>query len=655
MLVCLQCGFENPNSNKFCQECGASLTQNTCPECNSLVPFDALNCQSCGAIAGVIWRAIVLGSKKPSDAANSVPCIKTADFLDFQQRYKLLEALQPASEMGVSARVIDCQPLQLSLLEAFARQEAEEAGSGFSVNSLAVPPSAQPYLELGSQFHQAVPAIHDAWFQEGQEILLLVDRSGLPGMIELWQDNTLEMPQIQLLQWMYEMVELWEALEPWNCQQSLLELENLKVGEDNALCLQQLYFTPSGVKFTLSDLGHVWHRLFDESQRTHFGNISLLLADVDNGKLSAPFEVRSQIEAIAQELQAEIDNPSREFNDLADLLDMDTDADDLPVTSVPQPAVPTGTPIELANVAPTQVSSDDEHETDTEPTVVLPMQLFSLDDVGRTDVGRQRQHNEDYYGIETQVTRLESPTGKTLHVRNLYILCDGMGGQADGEIASTMAVDTLRRYFKQHWQSQPFTETNGKLPPSHVLNEAIQQANKAIYDVNQQNARSGIGRMGTTLVMALISDAELAIANVGDSRLYRYTRKRGLEQLTVDHEVGQREIQRGVDAEIAYARPDAYQLTQALGPRDENFVKPDLHYLELNEDSLLLLCSDGLSDNDLLETHCKTHIEPLLSSQTNLEQGVNKLIELANEYNGHDNITAIAIRAKVRPNLAHLR
>ena len=119
--------------------------------------------------------------------------------------------------------------------------------------------------------------------------------------------------------------------------------------------------------------------------------------------------------------------------------------------------------------------------------------------------------------------------------------------------------------------------------------------------------------------------------------------------------MGQREIQRGVEPEIAYARPDAYQLTQALGPRDENFIHPDVQFLDLTEDTLLLLCSDGLSDHDLLETHWRSHLEPLLSSQANLERGVTQLIDLANQYNGHDNITAIAIRVKVRPNLSQLR
>jgi protein phosphatase len=73
----------------------------------------------------------------------------------------------------------------------------------------------------------------------------------------------------------------------------------------------------------------------------------------------------------------------------------------------------------------------------------------------------------------------------------------------------------------------------------------VRLANQAIYDVNQQNARSGSGRMGTTLVLVLIQDTQVVVAHVGDSRLYQLTRKQGLEQLTVDHEVGQREILRG--------------------------------------------------------------------------------------------------------------
>ena len=276
--------------------------------------------------------------------------------------------------------------------------------------------------------------------------------------------------------------------------------------------------------------------------------------------------------------------------------------------------------------------------------VILPMQLLSLDDAGGTDIGHQQEHNEDCFGIQTMVQKLENPMGRTVEAHGLYVLCDGMGGHPAGEAASAMAVETLKRYFQDHWRDD-------QLPTEATIREAIRQANQAIYEVNQKNARSGSGRMGTTLAMILIQNTDAAIAHVGDSRIYRLSLKHGLEQLTADHEVGQRQIQQGVDPEIAYSRPDARQLTQALGLGDEQFINPDLEFFELNEDTLFVLCSDGLSDNDLIETHWQTHVNPLLSSRANLDQGILQLIELANDHNGHDNITAIVIRFKVRPNL----
>jgi protein phosphatase len=79
-----------------------------------------------------------------------------------------------------------------------------------------------------------------------------------------------------------------------------------------------------------------------------------------------------------------------------------------------------------------------------------------------------------------------------------------------------------------------------------------------------------------------------------------------------------------------------------------------VQFLSLREDSLLLLCSDGLSDNELLDTYWQSHLEPLLSSRASLEAGVSQLIDLANQHNGHDNTTAIVVRIKVAPNLAML-
>jgi protein phosphatase len=275
------------------------------------------------------------------------------------------------------------------------------------------------------------------------------------------------------------------------------------------------------------------------------------------------------------------------------------------------------------------------------PTVFLTMQLASLSEAGMTDVGTQRRHNEDYFGMYSLVEKQETATRSKLQARGLYVLCDGMGGHAAGEVASAMTVKSLLGYFQEKWDEE--------LPDSDTIREGIWQANQDVYELNQQNASAGSGRMGTTLVLALVQDTKVAIAHVGDSRIYRYTQKRGLEQLTTDHEVGQREIRRGVEPEVAYARTDAYQLTQAIGPRDNIFIHPDINFLEINEDTILLLCSDGLSDNDLLEDHTEEYITPLLQSKTNLEQSLHNLIHFANDYNGHDNLTAIAVRLKVRP------
>lgn len=714
MLICPNCQFENADTNKFCQDCGTSLTQKSCPECSTVVAFNTAHCPNCGTATGTIWLAV---ASRMSPLATGAPPLLTSNqtHLDAQQRYQLLEPLsdEAAAMTEIQFQVLDCQPFQQSPLQAaidaiasleesspddaeqpsqmplfmtgdFTAEAASEATDPDSDNpvsspilkEMAIPAIALPYLELGYQFHQTLPEIHDAWQKDGWSIVLLEDFSAMPMLTDILQDNpafsaaSAELKAaepsafwLQNLHWMYEMAELWAALAPWKCCQSLLKLSNLKIDEDQVLHLQRLYPDVTEISPTLQDLGHAWQVLLGQSQQTQWGDLPLLLSNLQMGKISTIDEVLSQIEAAAHRLQAHStstvtmpENPGSESTN--PLIDHATDADEEAIETSPlNSPISTSSAAEATVIEPQELDDDGETESDDTPTVVLPMQLSSLEHVGRTDIGRQRDHNEDYFGIKAEIAKVESPSSKTVHARGLYVLCDGMGGHAGGEVASALAVDTLRQYFQTHWwdaqdEADPQEQ---KLPPPEVIREAIYQANKAIYDVNQQNARSGSGRMGTTLVMVLLQDTEVAVAHVGDSRLYRFSRKRGLEQVTIDHEVGQREIQRGVDPDIAYGRPDAYQLTQALGPRDENFVSPDVQFVELNEDSLLILCSDGLTDNNLLETHWKTHIEPLLSSQTNLEQGVCRLIDLANQYNGHDNITALVIQAKVRPNLEQLR
>jgi protein phosphatase len=711
MIVCPNCQFDNPDSGKFCQNCGLSLTEQICPVCKSANPLNVESCLHCGAAIGTTWQAIVFTVATPptvsdapltsaQDRTTPIPTVEAqpaGNYLDPQQRYKLLTPLPTLSATDAEIRVLDCQPFQLSPLEVLLSYSLDEGlpaaaeaaakdptqselesvqaieliGHSEAAVKTAIPAIAQVYLTLQEQLYPSLPLIHDAWEQDGQTFILLEDRTHLPLLLDLWSDP--DVLPIQTLHWLHEMTELWAVLQVQHCCQSLLELNNLRVDEDQLLCLQRLYQEKPESLLELKDLGQIWLLLFQQSQRTQLGSLAQLCQDLEVGNISTLDELRSRLEAIANELQT--NDPKPDLTPTAMMPDFPIDSatpdsaepnavesTQLPSTrlnpnaalpgfdsepSKPSPASDLSASNSLTQLELGEADEEMMGDTDDVPTVVLPMKLMSLEDAGRTDIGRQRDHNEDYFSIQSETEKLESPTGRTLHAKGLYILCDGMGGHAGGEVASALAVDTLRRYFAEVWHNQ--------LPNEEAIREGIQQANKAIYDLNQQNARSGSGRMGTTLVLVLIHDTEAAIAHVGDSRLYRFSRRRGLEQVTVDHEVGQREIQRGVEPTIAYARPDAYQLTQALGPRDENFISPDIEFLELNEDLLLILCSDGMTDNDLLEIHWRTHLDPLLNAQTNLEQGVNQLIELANQYNGHDNITVVTIRAKVRPNLEQLK
>ncbi|HIK56762.1 MAG TPA: serine/threonine phosphatase [Synechococcales cyanobacterium M55_K2018_004] len=658
MLVCPQCQFENPEDNRFCQQCGTSLAEKICPACGESAPVEAKQCPYCQADIAFTLRAVLLPRTPLTGAvptATDSPPVSANAYLDSQQRYRLLDPLPatlPAN--GAEVLVMDCTPLQPSPLELLVQQLDKEAtaADGDDGQEPVIPADvlaiAQTYLELEQQLYPSIPRLHDAWSQNGHMVLLLEDRSDLMPLTELWSDPHL--PPFQILHLLHQMTELWVALEEQQCARSLLEVQNLRVDEDQLVYLQRLY-SDGDTPPPLTGLGQVWRSLLQkQAARDELAPLLQLAADVEMAQVKTCDAVRSRLAVLAETLQPDNSTmPGREFSDLAPKPMAEAEIDE-----VNRKLMSAGADLSFAN-SPTQLDltalADDDSEssgdTDDVPTIVLPMKLVSLEDAGRSDIGRQRDHNEDCFSIQTDIKKVEGINGRTLWVKGLYILCDGMGGHAGGEVASALAVETLQNFFQEHWQDQ--------LPSEDTIRQGILAANQAIFDLNQQDDRAGSARMGTTLVMLLVQDTRAMVAHVGDSRLYRLSRRRGLEQITTDHEVGQREIQRGVEPAIAYARPDAYQLTQALGPRENAFVLPDVQFLELNEDALLLLCSDGLSDNNLLETHWRSHLEPLLSSQTNLETGVNQLIDLANQYNGHDNITAIAIRNKVRPNLEQSR
>ena len=692
MLICPQCEFENPQDNKFCQNCGVSLTHKICCECQSDIPIEAKTCSFCGAANHtVLWAIIfqkkninppepalakVSNEKVTREIASHHPQLEIENLSDLfasnqgatrpsltlqaddqtYNRYILKpqsnsETLFVPEDSGlddvlIQGQVIDQYPLQKPYLatlqkqqmDLFAELSQDLNNSYLSVaqywNLVGLPTHALPYLIL-ERYTPTVPKIYDAWQQQDQGVVLLPDRSQWKLMTELWSQQELSL--LQIVWFLDEMAKLWEPLQRTNCAQSLLIPENLRLDEDQAFCLQQLYIDVDDTS-TLIDLAQAWRYCLAESGLDHLDELNLLLDRIIVEEIVEIEHLRLELHNLGLD-ESEFYSLERSLDDESNMATFGSVTTELEADSA-------------VSEAENFFDETDEDmmytsEFEEQATAMIPMQLRNITDACCTDIGVQRDHNEDFFGVETLIRRAENNSENNLKVKGLYIVCDGMGGHAAGEVASAMAVENLQKYFQTHWQTE--------LPDHNTIESGVLLANKALYQTNIDNSRSGSGRMGTTLVMALLQDTQLAIAHVGDSRIYRLTRKQGLEQLTLDHEVGQREINRGVEPEIAYGRPDSYQLTQALGPRENNYVRPDIQFMEITEDCLLLLCSDGLSDNNFIEQNWSEHLEPLLSSSANLQDGLFKLVDLANQHNGHDNITAILLRIKLKPDLQSYR
>ncbi len=613
MLSCPFCEFENTDSQRSCEQCGQPLQR-----------WRVIDIPAPGVAPAAIIPAAVDGSHS---------------YLDAEQRYRLIDAPSGifSSEPAVLI-VLDCQPAASSPLQALQQAWLETPSLDPASEPLAatVPAPAYPYMALQADYFPIIPELHNAWSTGDRTLLLIEDRSIWLSLGMGWA--AIDEP-LQHIQWLFETTLLWQALAPWQGRATLLNPQRLALSENSLLCLTQIDQGANQSPPPLSALGQMWQDLVDSSSTTLPPAVQALVDALIKGTVLNLNHLQDTLAELAQTYQEPVpDSPDITWSD-TEAINPGSEAElDIPLNDLD---------LESDAVFDTQEMAEDEGGGGIEaPTMVLPMKLAHLDDAGQSHVGQQRHHNEDWFFTQTQLHRVSSPQGTVLRSKGLYILCDGMGGHASGEVASQLAVRTLRDYLAQHWGDQ--------LPDQSVLAEAVTTANQAIFDINQSNATSGVGRMGTTLVMVLVHNLDIAVAHVGDSRLYSYSKRRGLRQITLDHEVGQREINRGVEPALAYARPDAYQLTQALGPRSKEDLFPSVAYHEITEDTLLLLCSDGLSDNDLLERHVNSHVTGLLSSRANLEAGVAQLIDLANEKNGHDNITTILVRIKLQPDMTSL-
>lgn len=581
-----------------------------------------------------IWQQVATSTMAPASAKISY---KAGDWLSSQQRYQLIEdlTLSTDDQKSLEAQVMDTKPNDMAsslveqryqFLSIAWEPQSDRASDQTEAPSEApyFPLMAYPYLALHNRFFPSVPELQHAWVESDYSVLVIEDRRHLPDLLSVWQQATLD--PLQQVHSFYVMVELWEAMAVFKGQGSLLNISNLCMDEDQIVCLRCIEMGPYLNDYRLADMGLLWQSLLQSSTQS-LKDLKTLAAQVTEGQLNDLDELKEALVAIADKYQL--------GTDIA------------PTTSEGPPNAKGLDELDIPGLEDFEIPEDSGMDSIDSPTMVLPMKLTGLEDAGQSHVGQQRDHNEDNYFIQSALSRQETLSTQTLDAHCAYILCDGMGGHSGGEIASQLAVDTLRQYLDEQWGPD--------LPDEAELRHAIGLANQVIYDKNQAEERTGSARMGTTLVMLLVKGTQAVAAHVGDSRLYRYTKRLGLQQITVDHEVGQREIKRGVEPAIAYARPDAYQLTQALGPCGQDALDPSFNYLNLTEDTLLLLCSDGLSDDRLLETHCSTHIEPILRGHKGIEEGVADLIELANEHNGHDNITALVVKLKVKPDLSKLQ
>ncbi len=230
-----------------------------------------------------------------------------------------------------------------------------------------------------------------------------------------------------------------------------------------------------------------------------------------------------------------------------------------------------------------------------------------------SDRGRKRSSNEDAFGYSVK--------------DGVYVLCDGMGGAAAGEVASSLAVEEMMNRLLNRAPGAGLPET---------AEQAVFEANEVIYYRAQHDRK--LSGMGTTLVALVASERRIWVLNVGDSRCYLHRDGR-LEQITVDHSLVDEQVRMGrMTPEEALESPYRNVITRALGTHSD--VAPDIFELEASPGDLFLLCSDGLT---------REVEDPVIAStlalDLPLDELCNRLVSAANEAGGHDNITCLLVRA----------
>jgi len=253
---------------------------------------------------------------------------------------------------------------------------------------------------------------------------------------------------------------------------------------------------------------------------------------------------------------------------------------------------------------------------------------------GQTDVGKKRTENEDAFVVDPEL--------------GIFVVCDGMGGHASGEVASAMTTEEMHAFFQSRMdgdRSLPYQGEPGATVSELVISNAIQHANDKVYIAGMRDSK--LEGMGTTVVALMESpDApdKLILAHVGDSRIYRL-RHSQLEQVTRDHSLLNHKIDLGelkLQEEIDNFK-HGNVIVRAIGLKD--YVRPETSIHDRVAGDIYLLCSDGLSD--MVDDWSIENV--LEANQDDLEEAAGILVRMANDRGGKDNITAVLVRVDDEP------
>ncbi|WP_413175991.1 PP2C family protein-serine/threonine phosphatase [Anabaena azotica] len=454
---------------------------------------------------------------------------------------------------------------------------------------LELPPEAIPYLKLyPEQLHIPQPyGFTDSSTADTNDILLLenapIDTAG--NLYPIITEVWEEARAVRQAYWLWQILQLWKPLSELGVAASLLSPNNLRV---QGWCVRLLELHETTENLTLQDLGQSWQ----------------------SWVLVAKAEIAPSIGNIIQQMCRGGVDLQTIANQLNQLL--------------------------LASAAE------------------LPLMLTVA---GVTDTGPVMKHNEDACYPSNS-----SDLGDKHLSPHLSIVCDGIGGHEGGEVASQLAVQSLKLQTRALLNN--VAEQTEILPPDLLqqqLEASLRVVNNMIWSRNDEQNRQGRERMATTLVMAIqlpqriVTNSgwesenthELYLANVGDSRAYWITANY-CQLLTIDDDIATREVCCGQSLYRQVMQSDhANALTQALGTKEAEFLNFSIKRLILEEDGILLLCSDGLSDHHWIEKTWQNYAVPILTGKLTVEDAARHWVKLANKKNGEDNISVVLTLCRV--------